>query len=624
MANLSTQNNSLRLFTSLKIRIGDILGETIGFLQETFKQSKTIFTAASPFGQLLIVFENLSQLIFYYIEDSITELNIYEASRASSIYSLASLAGHNPSRAIGATAQIRIKPKTGVTFENNIIILNDLLKIKCTNNGLQYVLELPQDELRLDLTDSQALTVLGIRQGEVQSQTFTAKGIAFESYQMGLQNNYYVDNFKVNVYVNGEMWTKYESLLDIPRGDKGFIIKTGITNGLDLYFGNGSFGKIPTLGSTIVVEYLSSEGAGGNIKVDDVRQINFTFDETGFSIVGDEIDLNSVLEITTISPPSFGVDPEELELTRLIAPKTSKNFALINVDNYEVLLQKLQMFSTIRVFLAPPPAPTANTIPATIAATGLVVTGPITGVALPSTGTNSATVAAPTITAALGGSSLARMINLFLIPDVSQLFTNGSDYFKLNTDKFKLTNYQKNQLLNFIERSGTKMISTDIIIIDPIITKYVLNISVIGFEDVSNDIIKSDVTNAIGQYFIKLSRYDRVPKSDLIKIIEEINGVDSVSITILSELNEKAAIDRATLVLTGADSTTSQIQSEVLIGLDEFNDIIINSNEFPVIRGGWTDRAQNTYSEVISTTELSPINIEIKTVKSKRNKIKLL
>ena len=620
MANLSTQNNSLRLFTSLKIRIGDILGETIGFLQETFKQSKTIFTAASPFGQLLIVFENLSQLIFYYIEDSITELNIYEASRASSIYSLASLAGHNPSRAIGATAQIRIKPKTGVTFENNIIILNDLLKIKCTNNGLQYVLELPQDELRLDLTDSQTLTVLGIRQGEVQSQTFTAKGIAFESYQMGLQNNYYVDNFKVNVYVNGEMWTKYESLLDIPRGDKGFIIKTGITNGLDLYFGNGSFGKIPTLGSTIVVEYLSSEGAGGNIKVDDIRQINFTFDETGFSIVGDEIDLNSVLEITTISPPSFGVDPEELELTRLIAPKTSKNFALINVDNYEVLLNKLQMFSTIRVFLAPPPAPSAATIPAAIAAAGLVITGPVTGVALPSMNASSTTTA----TAALGGSPLARMINLFLIPDVSQLFTNGSDYFKLDTNKFKLTNYQKNQLLNFIERSGTKMISSDIIIIDPIITKYVLNISVIGFEDVSNEIIKSDITNAIGQYFIKLSRYDRVPKSDLIKIIEEVNGVDSVSITILSELNEKAAIDRATLVLTGADSATSPIQTEVLIGLDEFNYIIINSNQFPVIRGGWTDRAQNFYSEVISTTELSPINIEIKTVKSKRNKIKLL
>ena len=467
------------------------------------------------------------------------------------------------------------------------------------------MLELPQDQLRIDLTNLGVVTVLGIRQGEVQSQTFTAKGIAFESYQMGLQNNYYVDQFKVNVYINGEMWTKYESLLDIPRGDKGFIIKTGITNGLDIYFGNGSFGKIPTLGSTIVVEYLSSEGAGGNIKVDDLRQINFTFDETGFSIVGDEVNLNSVLEITTISPPSFGVDPEEVELTRLIAPKTSKNFALINVDNYEVLLHKLQMFSTIRVFLAPPRV-------------------------LAPSGSSGTSGTSGTISGNLGGSSLARMINLFLIPDISQLFTNGSDYFKMNTNNFKLTQYQKNQLLNFIERSGTKMISTDIIIIDPIITKYVLNISVIGFEDVSNDIIKSDITNAIGQYFIKLSRYDRVPKSDLIKIIEEVNGVDSVSITILSELNEKAAIDRATLGLTGTGSTdsitstASTIQPEVLIGLDEFNDIIINSNQLPVIRGGWTDRAQNAYSDVISTTQLSPINIEIKTVKSIRNKIRLL
>jgi len=336
-----------------------------------------------------------------------------------------------------------------------------------------------------------------------------------------------------------------------------------------------------------VVEYLSSEGAGGNIKVDDVRQINFTFDETGFSIVGDEIDLNSVLEITTISPPSFGVDPEELELTRLIAPNASKNFALINVDNYEVLLHKLQMFSTIRVFLAPPSVPAGSG----------------------SSGTSG------TISGTLGGSSLARMINLFLIPDISQLFTNGSDYFKLNTDKFKLTTYQKNQLLNFIERSGTKMISTDIIIIDPIITKYVLNISVIGFEDVSNDIIKFDITNAIGQYFIKLNRPDRVPKSDLIKIIEEVNGVDSVSITILSQLNEVAAIARA---------APGNVQPAVLVGLDEFNDIIMNPNEFPVIRGGWTDRAQNFYSDVISTTQLSPINIEIKTVKSIRNKIRLL
>lgn len=542
MANLSNQNTSLKLFTSLKIRINDILGETITFLQDRFKQAKAIFTAASPFGQLLIVFENLSQLIFYYIEDSITELNIYEASRASSIYSLASLAGHNPSRAIGATAQIRLVRKLGVAAPSNKAILNNLFKLNCTNNGLTYVMELPQDEVRLSLTGADPVSLFSIRQGTVESQTFTGKGQALESYQLGYPNNYYIDQFRVNVYVNGEQWTKYDSLLDIPRNAKGFIAKTGITNGLDIYFGNGSFGKIPQTGSEIVVEYLVSEGAGGNVKVDDPTQVQFTFDETAFTPIGEEIDLNSYFDIYTVSPPSFGVDPEEVELTRLIAPKASKNFALVNVDNYEVLLHKMQMFSTIRVFL--------NDLD-------------------------------------------ARMINLFLIPDTSQMFKSGSDYFSLALSKFTLSSFQKTELIKYIEKSGTKMISSEINILDPTITRYVLNISVIAYDDVSNDVIKSDITDTIGKYFIKLNRNDRVPKSDLIKIVEEVNGVDSVSITILSELNEKAF-------------TEDPVRDPAsLIGLDEFNDIIIGPAEFPVIRGDWSDRNGNAYHLGVSDTSLS-------------------
>ena len=134
MAGLTNQNTNLRLFTSLRIRVRDILSESIQFLQTTFKQSRSVFTAASPFGQLLIVVENLSQLIFYYIEDSITELNINEASRVSSIYSLATLAGHNPSRAVGATGQIRVVRKTGIKPPASKVVINNLFRITCANN----------------------------------------------------------------------------------------------------------------------------------------------------------------------------------------------------------------------------------------------------------------------------------------------------------------------------------------------------------------------------------------------------------------------------------------------------------------------------------------------------------
>jgi hypothetical protein len=560
MADISNSNTSLRLFTNLKIRVRDILGESIQFLQEKFKQSRSVFTAASPFGQLLIVVENLSQLIFYYIEDAITELNINEASRVSSIYSLASLSGHNPSRAIGATGQIRMIRKPNINPPASKVILNNLFRIRCENNGLGYAIELVQEDIRLALTGAETPAIFNIRQGLIESQTFTAKGQAFESYQLGAPNNFYIDNFMVNVYVNGEQWTKYESLLDIPRNAKGFIAKTGITNGLDLYFGNGSFGKVPTTGSTIVVEYLTTDGSAGNVKVDDVKQVIFSFIDTGFSPIGEEITMADYFTISTVSPPNFGVDPEDPTLTRLIAPKASKSFALVNLDNYEILLQKLQMFSTIKVFLDQD-------------STGNILD--------------------------------SRMINLFLVPDVSQMFNNGTDYFNLATANFKLTAFQKNELLKYIEKSGTKMISSDVKIVDPKIARYVLNVSIIAFDDITTDIIKSDIADAIGNYFIKLKRQDRVPKSDLIRVIEELKGVDSVNVNIIGEANENA--------LTLNPSSTN------LVGLDEFNDIVIGLDEFPVIRGGWKDSLGNAYSEGLSDTSLGALNIQIKAQIPRKN-----
>jgi hypothetical protein len=560
MAGLSNQNSNLRLFTSLQVRLRDILGETIQFLQDKFKQSRSVFTSASPFGQLLIVYENLSQLIFYYIEDSITELNVNEASRVSSIYSLATLAGHNPSRAIGATAQVRVIRKSNIDPPATKVILNNLFRVRCQNNGLLYCAELTQDEIRIALTGAETPIILNLRQGQIEAQTFTAKGQAFESFQVGTPNNFYIDNFIVNVYVNGEQWRKYDSLLDMPRGAKGFISKTGITNGLDIYFGNGSFGKIPSTGSTVVVEYLNTDGSAGNIKVDDPRQVIFTFEDTGFSPLGEEITMDDYFSIVTVSPPNFGVDPEDPALTRLIAPKASKNFALVNVDNYEILLQKMQMFSTIKVFLDQD----AN-----------------------------------------GNILDSRMINLFLVPDVTQMFNNGSDYFNLSSEKFKLTAFQKNELLKYIERSGTKMISSDVKIVEPTITRYVMNVSIIAYDDTSIDIIKSDIADAVGNYFIKIKRNDRVPKSDLITIIESINGVDSVNINFVSELDEI--------------NKKSNPNTTLLVGLDEFNDIIIGLDQFPIIRGGWSDSQGNYYAEGLSDSSLGALNIQVKAQIPRKN-----
>lgn len=545
-SNSSRTQVNLNLFSTLRVFITDILGETISFLTGTFKQAKSVFTLASPFGQILIVLENLTQLIFYYIEDSTTEQNIYEASRPSSIYSLATLAGHNPSRAIGAIGEVQFQSVVGATdLPSNKIVLPNYMRVQCLNNNLTYVLILPQDSIRFSVTGIDSSMKFQIQQGNIEVQTFQANGNPFFSVQLGYPNNFMIDNFFINVYVNGEKWKPYNSLLDMPLNSKGYIAKTGVTNGLDIFFGNGSMGKIPPAGAIITVEYLVTDGASGNLRTDDPTQIYFQFQDTAFTILGEEINLNQFVNLLVTNPPQFGANPEPLELTRLVAPHASKNFALVNTENYEILLAKLQLFSTIRV----------------------------------------------TINAAD-----PRMIDLFLIPDTKKFYTSGEDYFRIDTALFKLSDYQKQSLLSYIEKLGTKLISTDLQIVDPTLTRYVLNVSVITYEDTDPSVSKADIISALGQYFINASRNDRIPRSDLISVIEAINSVDSVAINILSEANEVAK----TANPSAAD-----------VGIDSFNDIIIASNEFPVIRGGWTDRFGNQYALGLSDTSLGAVNIQI-------------
>ena len=94
---------ALDIFKKNRIDIELLIQDTVNFTVDQFQQSRSNFTVASAYGQIIFVLQNLAQLILFYIEDSITELNINTASRANSIYGIARIAGHNPTRAISAT-----------------------------------------------------------------------------------------------------------------------------------------------------------------------------------------------------------------------------------------------------------------------------------------------------------------------------------------------------------------------------------------------------------------------------------------------------------------------------------------------------------------------------------------
>ena len=460
--------NPLNIFKKNRVLINTLVQDTIDYTVDKFKQSLTNFTVASAYGQIIFVIENLAQMILYYIEDSITELNINTATRTNSVLGLASLAGHNPTRAISASGEIgfRIKSAAAIDISGGTIIIPNYTKIKCVNNGVTYILNLPSDDLRVATDGSRNGITANILQGAIETQTFTGTGRPLQSVSINFPQSVLIDHFNVNVTVNGEKWKKYDALYDIPRNGKGYLVKTGIISGIDVFFGNGFAGLMPELGSEILVEYLVTSGELGNISLSEGDTAFFQWEETGFNIYGDEVDLNEMISVSMVISPDFGTNPEPIELTRLVAPKTSRSFTLHNPESYIVFLEKFNVFSIIDAFYN-------ENIPDN------------------------------------------NIIYLFLVPDIRKKMSTSENYFTVDESRFMLTQAQKNKINNLIDRSGSKIATTEQVLVDPTISRYVLNIALITTDYHTEDSIRQSIIQKLSDYFISIRRRDRIPKSDL-------------------------------------------------------------------------------------------------------------
>ena len=539
---------ALNIFKYNRIKFDQLYDDAKSYLTSKFLQVGDVFSPASAYGQLLGVMIDLGKLVFYYVEDSITELNIFTATRDVSIRSLARLAGHNPTRAIAATGTIYLTYNGNpVNMYGNTVIIPNYTRLVDNGSGLSYTVTADTEDIRMNLTGKNTLEVK-ITQGVIEAQTVTGTGLPLQSYPINPKKGAQVDNFFVNVYVNSEKWKSYDSIYDLPYESKGVVIKTGISGGIDLYFGNGFFGKIPELGSSIRVEYMTTSGNAGNILLGELPQFNFVDD--GYDTAGNSVALNDAINISIAKPVIFGSDSEPITLTRVLAPKTSRAYVLANANSYVYFLEKFNIFSVIDAF------------------------------------------------STLNDNDITddNVVYLFLIPDVNKRKPQNANYFNVPLSLFFMTTDEKEKVYDFIEQSGQKILTTVIKIVDPIIKKYVININITAYEGYSKDTIRQDITSKCSDYFLQNRRRDRIPKSDLISIIESVQGVDSVNVWFVSEANEVFKTDPANALKPD-------------IGIDDFGDVIIGKGEYALIRGGWFNRNGLFYYDSSNQEKPGSINI---------------
>jgi hypothetical protein len=561
-----------------KIKAGQVYTQIGDFLNEVYSQRGDVHSTASPFGQILTVMQAFFQMLMLYLEDSLVEQNIVTASKTKSIYGFARITGHNPTRSISSQGTILIKWKPSVVDVNmSYVTLLDKAKLICENNNLPYFIQLGTSTGNIKIAkNDNSLIPLKILQGESESQTKLGTGKPLQSYNF--QSNKPIDNDNVYVTVNGEPFEMVESLYDMTKGDKLCMVKTGLAGGIDLYFGNEDFGYIPPSGSNITVEYIKTDGFAGNV-FGKSNSITFKWVDPLYSNTGEEVDPNEYMFVSLDKPIILGADGEDPQLTKLIAPKMSRSFVLANPENYVSLLSRFN-YSFVDAYTTFDDDYIDDD----------------------------------------------NVVYLFLIPDIARRLSTNTDYFTTNLENFYLDQDEKEGVYKYINQSGQQMISSELEIVDPILTRYVMNIFLRIYDSANIANINNEILNKVTDYLLKVRRRDKVPKSDLIAMIEAVDGVDSVNVTFVSEINELAIKNKYYIKReTSFDAirglqTIKEIKvnvprgSDPNLGLDDFGDVKIGLNEMPVFRGGWYDRFGNYYEDGISQTQYSSVNIVIKEV----------
>ncbi len=554
----------------VEISFANIKSEIERFLKSEHNKANVLYSEASPFGQVLSVVENIHQLSLLYLKNSIKQYDLSDPNSNNEriIRNAAIFAGHIPGRSISATGTLKLVVKSGIDLEKELpggrVTFNNRILLKNKTNGLFYSLNIGQDKTTY-LVNSNTQIFLPIIQGKFTTSTFTGDGNLNQTYQVTLKNNQDVENFNVEVLVNGEYWSIKKHPYEMIPDEKACVVRTGFNGGIDIIFGNSGFGMIPPLSSSIQVNYIVTDGQSGNVFRR--TQNDWIFVDSVYDGFGNSLSLDKVFDVLIFNDINFGANKESLQFTKNILPIASNNFVLGLPQQYAYEIKKLGVFSHVNAY-------EDNTI-----------------------------------------------IYIVATPNIKLFKNKNADYFNVSTSAFILDNYEKSKIDKYLRSNGNIQLTRKYKIDSPQLSYYIMNVFVIRYSDSNDDSVKSQIIDKVSEYFLNFNRIDRIPKSDIIQQLSMINDIHSVDIQFICKKNEDYHKSNITNTQNKVNSSTSAITPSLVpvnpnytpnftLGLDPvMGDIIFEPNEIPIVRGGWYDRNGVFFSSNMDDMSLKSINI---------------
>jgi len=277
---------------------------------------------------------------------SLNEAFLDSAQIRGNVVTRAKLLGYTPRSILSPRARVNIvvdiSGEDEATRNNtNSLTLSRGTKLKTTVGGESYdfvvLSTISQDE---KLNETFTFNNVEIAQGTYKTLLYRVDNdIENQKFQLG-DKDADTSTLRVRVQQNEQsvsydIYTKFESLLNIDSTSQIYYIQENPSELFEVYFGDGIIGRKPINNNVVTLDYVYTKGDEAN-------------GASVFSLV-DNIGGFSTATITTVATAAGGTERETLESIRFNAPITftAQNRAVTSDDYRGILLKNFANISSI-------------------------------------------------------------------------------------------------------------------------------------------------------------------------------------------------------------------------------------------------------------------------------------
>lgn len=446
-----------------------------------------ILSKANIFNLAVDVSQDLATMVMLHVEDSLVENNILIAQKEISVRGLAQLSGHQAVRPISSKGVLKLVFNPKIQLVTPTIVINNP-KFKCATNNLFYVKESAET---IQFPSNIGTIYIPVVEGSWVQKRFVANGLQNEIIR--IDDLLPIAQNGLSVMVNNESWSIQDSLYDMGSDTKGVYAKNGISNQIDICFGDNVHGKSLSEGDVIIVDYITCAGETGNV----ANTAQFSATSGFFNTEGLQFDIADYCTISVESGFILGSNGEHIERTRQLAGFNSRALVFVRPENIKSYLSRLSIISHVEAWTEQDD----------------------------------------------------KVFNLMILPNIKNKIGTYRDYLTLSDENLTLTAKQAEAIITYIDESGSQLTSSEIVMHQPTFDKYAVFVYV-QTNSINKQLLKEQIESVIAETVLRSTFLDEdfdtaevIPQSSIIDALWSINDIQQLSIDVVSELNEIAKIN---------------------------------------------------------------------------------